>query len=503
MARFRTLRDLPRIYILNNHERIMKDTGYKKWMIYVIATIAAMGGLLFGFDTGVISGAIPFFQADFNIDDGQVEIVTSAGLIGAILGALCCGKLTDRTGRRKVILLAAIIFALGALWSGFAPDFSHLVTARLFLGIAIGISSFAVPLYIAEISPAKSRGMLVSMFQLMITVGILVSYLSDLYFADESSLSCWRPMFYVGVIPALILFVGMLLVPPSPRWLMSIGKEEECLSVLRKVEHPDLVESSFEQIRTEIRKDDSRQGSLKDLAQPWMRNALIITIGIMFFQQCVGINTVMYYSPKIFLMAGFDGAVSAIGASVGVGIINLLFTILSVYFVDRIGRRKLYFTGLSGITISLLALAASFLFTTQLGEAGKWISFLFIFLYVGFFAMSIGPLGWLIVSEVFPQKMRSLGTSIGSLTVWFFNAIVSFTFFKILRIFSIPGTELVSGEGSQENPAGVFLFYAFIAILAIIWGYFYVPETKGISLEKIEAYWRKGGRPKDLGKERK
>ena len=146
MARFRTLRDLPRIYILNNHERIMKDTGYKKWMIYVIATIAAMGGLLFGFDTGVISGAIPFFQADFNIDDGQVEIVTSAGLIGAILGALCCGKLTDRAGRRKVILLAAIIFAIGALWSGFAPDFSHLVTARLFLGIAIGISSFAVPL---------------------------------------------------------------------------------------------------------------------------------------------------------------------------------------------------------------------------------------------------------------------------------------------------------------------------------------------------------------------
>ena len=184
-------------------------TAHNRMLIYVIAIIAATGGLLFGFDTGVISGAIPFFQKDFGIDNGMVELITSAGLLGAILGALFCGKLTDRLGRRKVILASAVIFAVGAVWSGIAADAWNLVLARLFLGVAIGVSSFAVPLYIAEISPTKVRGTLVSMFQLMVTIGVLVSYLSDLYFADESDMTCWRPMFYVGVIPACILLIGM------------------------------------------------------------------------------------------------------------------------------------------------------------------------------------------------------------------------------------------------------------------------------------------------------
>lgn len=478
----------------------MENTKYRCWMIYVIAIVAAMGGLLFGFDTGVISGAIPFFQKDFAVDNSMIEIVTSSVLFGAIFGALFCGKITDRMGRRKVILISAVIFAIGALWSGWSPNIYHLIAARLFLGIAIGISSFAVPLYIAEVSPAKSRGMFVSMFQLMITLGLLISYLSALFFADETSLSCWRPMFYVGVIPAIILFVGMLLMPPSPRWLMSVNKEQECLSVLRMVEHPDLVDKSFEQMREDLKKNNDQKGCFKELMQPWLRNALIISIGIMFFQQFVGINTVIYYSPKIFLMAGFDSTISAIGASVGIGIVNLLFTLISVNFVDRLGRRKLYFLGLSGIVISLLLLSLSFIFSAQTGEYGKWFSIVLIFLYVGFFAISIGPLGWLIVTEVFPQKLRGLGASLGSLSVWFFNAIVSFTFFKILNVFTIPGTDLTINGESQGNPAGVFLFYAFIGIVALVWGYFYVPETKGVSLEKIEEFWIKGGCPKDLNK---
>ena len=181
----------------------------KNTIIYVIAVIAATGGLLFGFDTGVISGAIPFFQKDFGLDNSMVELVTSAGLVGAILGALFCGKITDILGRKVVILASAVIFTIGALWSGFAPSIEQLIIARLFLGIAIGVSSFAVPLYIAEISPANKRGSLVSMFQLMITIGVLASYLSDLMFADEGDMSCWRPMFYIGVVPALILLIGM------------------------------------------------------------------------------------------------------------------------------------------------------------------------------------------------------------------------------------------------------------------------------------------------------
>ena len=460
-------------------------------LVYIIAVIAATGGLLFGFDTGVISGAIPFFQKDFGIDDSTIELVTSAGLLGAILGALFCGKITDRLGRKKVILASAIIFAVGAIWSGIAVDTWNLILARLFLGIAIGVSSFAVPLYIAEISPAKVRGMLVSMFQLMVTIGVLVSYLSDLFFADENDISCWRLMFYVGVIPACVLLVGMVFMPETPRWLMSRGRHNECVDILNKIEGKEQARISLLQMQEEIKRNEMEKSGWKELLQPWLRTPLFICIGIMFFQQFVGINTVIYYSPKIFLMAGFDGTVAAIWASVGIGIVNVVFTVISLYLVDRIGRRKLYFIGLSGIAFSVLCLSACFIYANQLGEIGRWLMVIFMFGYVAFFAISIGPLGWLVISEIFPQKVRGLGTSIGSLAVWIFNCIVSFTFFKIIDFFSIPGTEIVVGQTTSENPAGAFFLYGFIAVLGLVWGYLFLPETKGLSLEEIEQKWRK------------
>ena len=467
-------------------------------LIYVIAIIAATGGLLFGFDTGVISGAIPFFQKDFGIDNGMVELITSAGLLGAILGALFCGKLTDRLGRRKVILASAVIFAVGAVWSGIAADAWNLVLARLFLGVAIGVSSFAVPLYIAEISPTKVRGTLVSMFQLMVTIGVLVSYLSDLYFADESDMTCWRPMFYVGVIPACILLIGMFFMPETPRWLMSQGRHDESIRILNRIEGEEQAKISFRQMQEEIKRSEAEKSGWRELLQPWLRTPLIICIGIMFFQQFVGINTVIYYSPKIFLMAGFDGAVAAIWASVGVGLVNVIFTVVSVYFVDRLGRRKLYFIGLSGIVVSLLLLGLCFVYVNQLGDSVKWVAILLIFCYVAFFAISIGPLGWLIISEIFPLKLRGLGASLGSLSVWLFNSIVSFTFFQIVKVLTIPGKEILMEGEDLGNPAGAFWFYAGIAFLALIWGYFYVPETKGVSLEQIESFWRKRESPRKL-----
>lgn len=467
-------------------------------LIYVIAIIAATGGLLFGFDTGVISGAIPFFQKDFGIDNGMVEQITSAGLLGAILGALFCGKLTDRLGRRKVILASAVIFAVGAVWSGIAADAWNLVLARLFLGVAIGVSSFAVPLYIAEISPTKVRGTLVSMFQLMVTIGVLVSYLSDLYFADESDMTCWRPMFYVGVIPACILLIGMFFMPETPRWLMSQGRHDESIRILNRIEGEAQAKISFRQMQEEIKRSEAEKSGWRELLQPWLRTPLIICIGIMFFQQFVGINTVIYYSPKIFLMAGFDGTVAAIWASVGVGLVNVIFTVVSVYFVDRLGRRKLYFIGLSGIVVSLLLLGLCFVYVNQLGDSVKWVAILLIFCYVAFFAISIGPLGWLIISEIFPLKLRGLGASLGSLSVWLFNSIVSFTFFKIVKAVTIPGKEILTEGEDLGNPAGAFWFYGGIAFLALIWGYFYVPETKGVSLEQIECFWRKRESPRKL-----
>lgn len=473
-------------------------TEHNKMLIYIIAMIAATGGLLFGFDTGVISGAIPFFQKDFGIDNNMIELITSAGLLGAILGALFCGRLTDRLGRKKVILASAVIFAVGAIWSGVAVDAWNLVLARLFLGIAIGVSSFAVPLYIAEISPAKVRGMLVSMFQLMVTIGVLVSYLSDLYFADEGDMSCWRPMFYVGVIPACILLVGMIFMPETPRWLMSKGRHSESIRILKRIEGEEQAKDSFQQMQEEIKRSETEKSGWKELLQPWLRTPLIICIGIMFFQQFVGINTVIYYSPKIFLMAGFDGTVAAIWASVGVGVVNVIFTVVSVYFVDRLGRRKLYFIGLSGIVVSLLILGLCFVFVNQLGDSVKWVAILLIFCYVAFFAISIGPLGWLIISEIFPLKLRGLGASLGSLSVWLFNSIVSFTFFKIVKALTIPGKEIILDGENLGNPAGAFWFYGGVAFLALIWGYFYVSETKGVSLEQIENFWRKRESPRKL-----
>ncbi len=473
--------------------------GYNQSLVWGIAVIAAMGGLLFGFDTGVISGAIPYFQPYFAIDDSMIESITTAGLVGAILGALFCGRVTDRVGRRSVILVAAVIFCGGALWSGWAATPVQLIVARLFLGIAIGIASFVVPLYIAEISPARMRGRLVSMFQLMVTIGILVSYLSDLFFADNADMECWRPMFYVGAIPAIILFVGMWFLPESPAWLLSKGREEACRAIMNRIEDPAVVETSMARTLEELRRDKEQAG-WREVLKPWLRNALIIGVGIMFFQQFVGINTIMYYCPKIFLMAGFGDNISAIWASVGVGVVNVLFTVVSIYFVDRIGRRRLYFIGMAGIVISLVALAACFGFNALLGEAGRWVAIVLVFVYIAFFAISIGPLGWLIITEVFPLKVRGLGSSIGSLSCWVFNGIVTFTFFKIVRMLTVPGTEIVVQGETAGNPAGAFLFYAVIALLGILWGYFYVPETKGVPLDKIEQYWRQGGTPRRLGK---
>lgn len=470
--------------------------------IYVIALIAATGGLLFGFDTGVISGAIPFLQKDFGIDNGMIELITTAGLLGAIAGALCCGKITDKLGRKKIILAAAIIFASGAVWSGFAPNPSNLVLSRFFLGIAIGVSSFAVPLYIAEISPANIRGTLVSMFQLMVTLGVLVSYLSDLFFADESDASCWRQMFYASLLPALILLTGIFCVPESPRWLISKGQKEKALLILRKIEGTGNAEKVAHAINEEMRKDADQKTKWNELFKPSLRTPLFIAVGIMFFQQFVGINTVIYYSPKIFFMAGFDSAVSAIWATVGVGIVNVAATLVSIYLVDRLGRRKLYFAGLTGITLSLAALTINFIFIDKSGNAGQWLSVALMLVYVACFAASIGPQGWLIISEVFPQRVRGLGTSVGSLAVWIFNSIVSFTFFKMLNALTIPGLELTVGGEQTGNPAGVFGLYGAIAIAALIWGYFYIPETKGMSLEDIEDFWHNGGKVRNLTKKR-
>jgi sugar porter (SP) family MFS transporter len=477
-------------------------TRQYRFLVVVIATIASTGGLLFGFDTGVISGAIPYFQQRFRLGNDWVELITTAGLLGAVIGALSVGRVADLIGRKKVILAAAIVFSIGAVWSGMAPDERILLLARFFLGIAIGVSSFAVPLYIAEISPARIRGVLVSLFQLLITIGIMVSYFSDSAFALPEGApgyaECWRPMFYVGVIPALIMFVGMIFLPETPRWLISKGREEECRSILMKVEDPALIEDVLSRMKAETALDSDNRVRWSDVLQPWLRTPLFIAIGIMFVQQFTGINTIIYYSPKIFLMSGFDGARAAILASISVGVVNVVFTVLSLFLVDRIGRRKLYFVGLSGMVVALLAMSSCFALQADLGDAVKQITIALVWIYCAFFALSLGPLGWLIISEVFPLKVRGIGTSIGSLACWLFNGLVAFTFFKIVRALTLQGTDIVIRGENLGNPAGAFGLYALVGIAGLLWGYFYLPETKGKSLERIEEHWRKRRSPRQL-----
>jgi SP family galactose:H+ symporter-like MFS transporter len=470
----------------------------RKSVVIVIASIAATGGLLFGFDTGVISGAIPFIQDFFHLTDSQVENVTALGLIGAVVGALVTGRITDYLGRKKVILASAFVFATGAIWTGMAPTVNQLMVSRFYLGLAIGVSSFAVPLYISEIAPTKIRGTLVSLFQLLITVGILAAYLSDRVFADNSNLESWRPMLYVGVVPAIILFTGMFFLPETPRWLMSKGREEEGRRVLSRTEDPELLDTVITDMKKEIEIDKKQEG-WKEILKPWLRNALIIAAGIMFFQQFVGINTVIYYSPKIFLAAGFKGAEAAIAASVIVGVVNVFFTIVSLFVIDRLGRRKLYFIGVSGITFALICMGLGFM----LPGAGKWFLVISMLVYIAFFAISLGPLGWLIITEVFPTRVRGLGSSIGSLSNWGFNTLVVWTFFKMASAIG-NAREVVIPEGkvlSDVCPTcvgSVFWIFAAIALIGLVWGYFFIPETKGVTLEEIEAHWREGGKPRKL-----
>ncbi|HQK36812.1 MAG TPA: sugar porter family MFS transporter, partial [Bacteroidales bacterium] len=354
----------------------------------------------------------------------------------------------------------------------------------------------------AEISPTRIRGILVSLFQLLITIGIMVSYLSDSIFTVPDNhpayTECWRPMFYVGAIPALIMFIGMIFLPETPRWLISKGREDECRNVLQKVEDPDLVEDVISKMKKDLEEDRQHKVNWTEVFKKWLRVPLIIAVGIMFVQQFTGINTIIYYSPKIFLMSGFADAQAAVWASVSVGVVNVAFTILSLFLIDKLGRRKLYFIGLSGLVIALIAMGACFALQATLGDSIKWITISLVWVYIAFFAISLGPLGWLIISEIFPLSVRGIGSSIGALSNWLFNGIVAFTFFKIVKALTLPGTAIVLKGEDLGNPAGAFFLYALIGILGLIWGYFYIPETKKVTLEKIEEHWRQGKSPREL-----
>jgi MFS transporter, SP family, galactose:H+ symporter len=454
-----------------------------KGRILLIALVAATGGLLFGFDTGVISGALPFLRQNWQLTDGDIEWVTTSVLIGALLGAIFSGKLSDSIGRKRMIIINAVIFCIGAAGSAAARSVALLIVMRVVIGVAIGITSYVAPMYIAEISPARRRGGLVTLNQLMITVGILVSYITDYFLPNDSNAASWRWMFLVGILPALVLLVGMFFLPETPRWLISKGRQDEGKRVLEMVEEPALVGQTLENIRKDMLQEAQSRGRAMDVFRPWLRVPLIITVGIFFFQQFSGVNTIIYYSPIIFKLSGIVSNQGSILPAIIIGVVNVLSCLLSVFLLDRVGRRRLYIIGICGMIPSLALLGLCFYYKDALGASLPYFAVSSIVAYIAFIAISLAPLGWLLISEVFPTSVRGVGMSIGSLSHWGFNAIISFTFLK-----------LVNGIGI----APTFWLYAGVCVVGLLWGYYFIPETKGKSLEQIEEHWRQGGNARNL-----
>ncbi|HVB55711.1 MAG TPA: sugar porter family MFS transporter [Candidatus Acidoferrales bacterium] len=440
--------------------------------VTVISAISALAGLLFGYDTGVISGAILFVQEDFRLRTFQEEVVVSAVLLGAMLGAIVGGRLADRFGRRNMLVQVALLFVIGAIGTALAPTMFWLSLGRVVVGIAIGIASFTAPLYISEISPAEVRGKLVSLNQLMITIGIVCSYLADYGLAGMRG---WRWMFGLAAIPAIILLAGLLFVPESPRWYMSRFSRERAREVLMRMRRPSVVDAELAEIEASLK---LQEGGWKELSNPRLRPALIIGIGLAVFQQFTGINTVIYYAPTIFQLAGLHSHSAAILATAGVGMINVILTIVALRLLDRVGRRPLLLYGLAGMILSLGVLGFGFL-SPSLAHVLAWLSVVCVMLYVAAFAIGLGPVFWLMISEIYPLKIRGRAMGVATVANWGSNLLVALTFLSLLRFLGRPWT---------------FWLYALIGLIAWIFVFRLVPETKGKTLEQIEAQWRIGAK---------
>ncbi len=435
--------------------------------VYFIAAVASIGGLLFGYDTGVISGALLFLRQSFALNATTQEIAVSAVLVGAIIGSIVAGRLNDALGRKKTLLLLAVIFTVGALLTAIAPNLAFFLVCRVIVGLGIGAAASVVPVYISEIAPARLRGRLVTFNQLAITVGIAVSYWVDLAFAHAGL--DWRPMFASAAIAGIALFLGMLICPESPRWLASKGRWDETRAMIEHIKGEQL-EQELADIHRSLSEARQQMG-VRELLTPRLRMALIVGVGLAVFQQFVGINTVIYYAPTIFQRAGFASASSAILATSVVGVANVLATIVAILLVDRVGRRKLLLGGSLIMAVALVMLGI--IFARNAANIGSLTLIAFI-VYIVAFALSFGPVFWLMSAEIFPTRVRAIGASISSFANWTANFLVSITFLSLIGAIGAPAT---------------FWLFACFGVLAFIFSWILVPETKGRSLEQIERYW--------------
>ena len=456
------------------------------WYLLLVCLVAALGGFLFGFDTAVISGVVSFVKGEFSMSAAREGWFVSSALLGCIIGVAMAGKLADSFGRKMVLILSALLFTVSALGCMLVHAESTLITYRLVGGLGIGVASMVSPLYISEFSPARLRGRMVTLYQLAITVGILCAYFSNAWLLGLSTAQpspinpgsfwswiitahVWRAMLGMGILPAFVFLVCLCMVPESPRWLLTRGRDARAVSLLGRVNGEEAALAEAAAIKASFSKENAR---LKELLSPVYRTALIIGLLLPFLSQVSGINAVIYYGPRILDEAGFTLG-SAFGGQVTIGVVNVLFTFVAILMVDRWGRRPLLLLGVSLAIAALVSIGLLFHFGVV---EGPWILIL-ILVYIASFAFSFGPVCWVIIGEIFPTTVRGRAMGLATLSLWVANFFVG---------------QLTPMMLDGIGPAGTFWIFAALCSPTIWLTWKLIPETRGRSLEEIESAWKQG-----------
>jgi len=442
-----------------------KDNAF----LILVTFAAALGGLLFGFDTAVISGAVPFIKAYFDLDDIALGWAVSSLLAGCIVGVIASGKPADVFGRRKTLLVASLLFLISAIGSALSNHLYVFVVFRFIGGIAVGTASMLSPMYISEISPAARRGSLVSLNQLAIVIGILAAFFSN-YILVSVGDNNWRWMLAVMGVPALFFFVTLLFIPESPRWLVQKGRKTEAYSILERINGTEPATVEMKAVEQSIAKEE--KGSYKEVFSKKMSPLIRMGIVVAVFSQVTGINSIMYYAPMIFAKTGI-GIGDSLMQTIAVGGVNLIFTFVAIKYIDKFGRKPLLIAGCTGMAISLFVLAVAF----YLHEFGGFLILAFILVYIASFAASLGPITWVFIAEIYPNRLRSEAMSVAVVFLWAAVFLVSLTFPYMLNAL---------GGGTA------FLVFGSMCVVYLVFLITKIPETKGKSLEELERILIKG-----------
>jgi MFS transporter, SP family, major inositol transporter len=445
----------------------------------VITIVATLGGLLFGYDTGVINGALEPMKVDLGLTATGEGLVTSTLLVGAAVGAAACGKLNDALGRKKTLIVLAVLFFVGTIGGVLAPNLAVMIPSRVILGFAVGGASVTVPVYLAELAPTERRGSLAGRGELAIVVGQLLAFAINAIIGTVwgEHPGVWRYMLAVAAIPAVGLFVGMLQMPESPRWLISKNRHDEALEVLMQVRSEERARAEMEEVEfLHEEEEQAKMGGWKDLQMPWVRRLFIAGIGVAIAQQCTGINSIMYYGTQVLTVAGFSASAALI-ANVANGVLAVVGSAICLfYLMDRVPRRKLIIGGFIATTTAHgLIVISSFLLPDGLTKAFVILIFMVLFVFCMQLALNI-PV-WVIISEIFPLDIRGLGMGVSVLCLWVTNAIIAFLFPILVETIQIEGA---------------FLVFVVLGLIAIAFLTKFLPETRGRSLEQLEEAFAAG-----------